>query len=84
MIESKYCDNYDVECLADHLQDKDRKEEFIYGFMSAISFAHYKSLDKEEKELYCKETLERVLDSFGIDLLNEFLKEHFGSGNRRF
>ena len=78
MIKSKYCDSYDVECLADTLQDEDRKEEFIYGFMSAITFAHYKSLGKEEKEIYCKESLERIVDSVGQDLLHEFLEEHFG------
>jgi hypothetical protein len=78
MIKSKYCDNYDVECLADTLQDEDRKEEFFYGFMSAITFAHYKSLEKEEKELYCKETLERVIQGVGQDLMEEFLEEHFG------
>lgn len=78
MIKSKYCDEEDVECLADTLQDEDRKEEFLYGFLSAITFAYYKSLDKEEKELYCKETCERIIDSVGKDLIKEFLKEHFG------
>lgn len=78
MIKSKYCDREDVECLADTLQDEDRKEEFFYGFMSAITFAHYKSLEKEEKEIYCKETLERVIQGVGQDLMHEFLEEHFG------
>jgi hypothetical protein len=78
MIKSKYCDSYDVECLADTLQDENRKEEFLYGFMSAITFAYYKSLDKEEKELYCKESLERIVGGVGQNLLNEFLEEHFG------
>ena len=78
MIESKYCDREDVECLADTLQDKDKREEFMYGFMSAISFAYYKNLSKEEKELYCGETMERVLETFGNALMKEFLEEHFG------
>ena len=78
MIKSKYCDSYDAECLADTLQDKVRKEEFFYGFMSAITFAYYKSLEKEEKEIYCKETLERVIQGVGQDLMHEFLEEHFG------
>ena len=77
MIKSKYCSKEDVECLADTLQDESRKEEFLYGFMSAITFAHYKSLDKEEKELYCKEICERVINSVGKDLIEEFLEEHF-------
>ena len=78
MTKSKYCNSYDVECLADTLQDKDRKEEFLYGFMSAITFVHYKNLEKEEKELYCKETLERIINGVGHNLLHEFLEEHFG------
>ena len=78
MIESKYCDSYDVECLANTLQDEDRKEEFFYGFMSAITFAYYKSLEKEEKELDCKEICERVIQGVGQDLMQEFLEEHFG------
>lgn len=78
MIKSNYCNEEDVECLADTLQDEDRKEEFFYGFMSAITFAHYKSLEKEEKELYCKESCERIIDSVGQDLMQEFLEEHFG------
>jgi hypothetical protein len=78
MIKSKYCNEEDVECLADTLQYEDSKEEFVYGFMSAITFAYYKSLDKEEKELYCKEICERVIQGVGHDLLIEFLEEHFG------
>jgi hypothetical protein len=78
MVESKYCDREDIECLADTLQNEDRKEEFFYGFMSAITFAHYKSLNKEEKQLYCKESLERIIQSVGQDLMHEFLEEHFG------
>ena len=46
--------------------------------MSAITFAHYKSLEKEEKELYCKETLERIINGVGQELMQEFLEEHFG------
>lgn len=46
--------------------------------MSAITFAYYKSLDKEEKELYCKEICERVIQGVGQDFLEEFLEEHFG------
>lgn len=80
MIESKYCNREDIECLADTLQDEDRRQEFCYGFFSAISFAYYKSLSKEEKELYCGEIFERVLDTFGKDFLKEFLEEHFGKG----
>jgi hypothetical protein len=78
MTKSKYCNMEDVECLADTLQDEDRKEEFFYGFMSAITFAHYKSLEKETKELYCKEMMERVIQGVGQDLMQEFLEEHFG------
>lgn len=78
MIKSNYCSEEDVECLADTLQDRVRKEEFIYGFMSAITFAYYKNLDKEEKELCCKESLERVINSVGKNLIEEFLEEHFG------
>ena len=78
MIKSKYCNEEDVECLADTLQDENRKEEFLYGFLSAITFAHYKSLDKEEKELYCKETCEKIIDGVGKDLMKEFFEEHFG------
>lgn len=76
MIDSKYCDEMDVECLADTLQDKEKREEFIYGFMSAITFIHYKDLEKEKQALYCTETRERIVDSIGIDLFTEFLKEH--------
>lgn len=82
MIKSKYCDSYDVECLADTLQDEDRRNEFLYGFFSAITFAYYKSLDKEEKELYCKESFERIINSVGKDLIEEFLEEHFGKLNK--
>lgn len=78
MIKSNYCNEEDVECLADTLQDEDRKEEFFYGFMSAITFAHYKSLEKEEKEFYCKESCERIIQGVGQDLMQEFLEEHFG------
>lgn len=78
MIKSKYCSEEDAECLANTLQDEDRKEEFLYGFMFAITFEYYKSLDKEEKELYCKESLERIVNGVGQNLLNEFLEEHFG------
>ena len=78
MIKSKYCNKEDVENLADTLQDESRKEEFLYGFLSAITFAHYKSLDKEEKELYCRETYERIIDGVGKDLIKEFFEEHFG------
>ena len=80
MIKSKYCNREDIECLADTLNNEDSKQEFCYGFFSAISFAYYKNLSKEEKELYCGEIMERVLDTFGQDFLNEFLEEHFGKG----
>lgn len=78
MIESKYCDREDIECLVETLQDEDSKEDFFYGFMSAISFAHYKSLGKEGQELYCKEIFERVINGVGQELMQEFLEEHFG------
>jgi hypothetical protein len=35
-------------------------------------------LNKEEKQLYCKESLERIIQSVGQDLMHEFLEEHFG------
>lgn len=76
MIDSKYCDEMDVECLIDTLQNEEKREEFIYGFMSAITFIHYKDLEKEKQALYCKETCERIIDSIGKDLLTEFLEEH--------
>lgn len=76
MIKSKFCNMEDVECLINTLQDNDRREEFLYGFMSAVAFTHYKNLDKEEKELYCKESLERIINSVGENLLTEFLEEH--------
>lgn len=78
MIKSKYCNSYDVECLANTLQDEDRRNEFLYGFFSAITFAYYKSLDKEEKEFFCKESFERIINSVGKDLIEEFFEEHFG------
>lgn len=58
------------------LENKDTRQGFVYGFMQAIAFAHYKSLDKEEKELYCGETMERILNGVSNDLMNELFEEY--------
>lgn len=78
MIKSNYCSRVDAENLADILCDENDKKNFMYGFMSAITFAHYKDLDEEDKKLYCGEIMERIVDSVGKDLMEEFLEEHFG------
>ena len=77
MIKSKYCNQKDAECLTNILQNENDRENFMYGFMSAITFAYYKDLDEEDKKLYCGEIMERVVEGVGIDLMNEFLEEHF-------
>ena len=63
------------EPLLETISDEKKQEGFIYGFMSAIAFAHYKNLSNDEKQFYCNEKLESVLDSVGLDFMNEFLKE---------
>jgi hypothetical protein len=50
MIKSNYCNRADAENLADILCDENDKKNFMYGFMSAITFAHYKDLDEEDEE----------------------------------
>lgn len=76
MIKSKYCNQKDAECLVNILQNEKDRQNFMYGFMSAITFAYYKNLDKEDKELYCGEIAERVVEGVGIELMNEFCEEH--------
>ena len=64
------------ESFLEMLENKDTRQGFIYGFMQAIAFAHYKSLDKEERELYCGEIMERILNGVSNDLMNELLEEY--------
>ena len=64
------------ESFLEMLENKETRQGFVYGFMQAIAFAHYKSLDKEEKELYCGEMMERVLNGVSNDLMNELLEEY--------
>ena len=73
---SNYANIEDRENLLDTLEDDDKKTEFIYGFMSAITYAYYLSLTDEQRELYTHETTERVIETFGADLLNKFCQEH--------
>lgn len=77
MIKSKFCNEEDAKCLTNILQNKNDREIFLYGFMSAITFAYYKNLDEEDRKLYCGEIMERIVGSVGNDLMNEFLEEHF-------
>lgn len=64
------------ESFLEMLENKETRQGFVYGFMQAIAFAHYKSLDKEEKELYCGEMAERVLSGVSDDLMNELFEEY--------
>ena len=64
------------ESFLEMLENKETRQGFVYGFMQAIAFAHYKSLDKEEKELYCGEMMERILNGVSKDLMNELLEEY--------
>ena len=64
------------ESFLEMLENKETRQGFIYGFMQAIAFSHYKSLDKEEKELYCGEMMERILNGVSKDLMNELLEEY--------
>lgn len=58
------------------LENKETRRGFMYGFMQAIAFSHYKNLDKEQKELYCGETMEKVLDSISNNLMKELFEEY--------
>lgn len=73
---NKYANLEDRECLLETLSTEEEKDLFLYGFYSAISFAYYKNLSKEEKEIWCNEILERVIEQYGIELFEEFLQEH--------
>ena len=73
---NKYANLEDRECLLETLSTEEEKDLFLYGFYSAISFAYYKNLSKEEKEIWCNEILERVIENYGIELFEEFLQEH--------
>jgi hypothetical protein len=64
------------ESFLEILENKETSACFVYGFCQAVAFAHYKKLDKEQKELYCGETMERVLDCISNNLLNELLEEY--------
>lgn len=64
------------ESLFEILENKEKRQGFLYGFMQAIAFAHYKSLDKEEKELYCGEMMERVLNGASKNLMDELFEEY--------
>lgn len=64
------------ESLFEILESKEKRQGFLYGFMQAIAFAHYKSLDKEEKELYCGEMMERVLKGASKNLMDELFEEY--------
>lgn len=75
---SNYATDMDRVDLADTLSDKEKTVEFVYGFMSAITFAYYKDMSDKGKQIWCKEIYDRVADNYGQQLLNEFLKEHFG------
>ena len=72
----KYSQVESKESFLEILENEETRHGFMYGFMQAIAFAHYKSLDKEEKELYCGETIERVLQSVSNNLMNELLEEY--------
>ena len=69
----RYSQIEDKQELLDIIKDKEKQQGFIYGFMSAITFAHYKSLNNKQKELYCGEIVENILNSVGLDFMNEFL-----------
>lgn len=73
---SNYANIEDRENLLDTLEDDDKKTEFIYGFMSAITYAYYLDLADEQRELYTHETTERVIETFGADLFEKFYQEH--------
>lgn len=72
----RYSQIEDKQELLNIIEDNEKQQGFIYGFMSAIAFAHYKDLNNEQKELYCGEMIENILDSIGLDFLNEFLQEY--------
>lgn len=72
----KYSQVETRESFLEMLEDRDTRQGFIYGFMQAIAFAHYKSLSKEEKELYCGETMERIINGVSNNLMNELLEEY--------
>ena len=76
MEKTNYCEKKDALALYEIFESEDNKVLFLHGFMSAIAFTYYKSLNKEQKELYCKETFERIVNGVGNDLLKEFLDEH--------
>ena len=76
MEKTNYCKEKDALALYEIFENEDSKVVFLHGFMSAIAFAYYKSLNKEQKELYCQEAFERIIDGVGNDLLKEFLDEH--------
>ena len=76
MMKTNYCNREGALALYETLQNEQDRDTFLYGFYSAISFAHYLSLDDVEKSIYCNETLERVLETSGKDILNMFLEEH--------
>jgi acyl-phosphate glycerol 3-phosphate acyltransferase len=52
MIETNYCNREDALTLYETLQNEQDRDTFLYGFYSAISFAHYLSLDDVEKSIY--------------------------------
>lgn len=72
----KYSQVEDKQDLFNIIRDKEKQQGFIYGFMSAITFAHYKDLNNEQKELYCREMEENILYSIGLNFMNEFLQEY--------
>ena len=73
---SKYANIEDKKNLLDTFEDDDKKTEFIYGFMSAITYAYYLNLTDEQRELYAHETTERVIETYGAELLEKFCQEH--------
>ena len=76
VVMSKYANLEDRECLLETLSTEEEKDLFLYGFYSAISYAYYKNLAQEDKDLWCNELLERVIENYGLKLFEEFLQEH--------
>ena len=72
----RYSQVEDKQALLDIIRDEEKQQGFMYGFLSAITFAHYKDLNNEQKELYCSEMEENILNSIGLGFMNEFLQEY--------
>lgn len=73
---SKYAKDIDKKELLETLCEDENRKNFMFGFMSCLTFAYYRTLNQEQKDLWCGETFETIVETFGKEHFEEFLKEY--------